>query len=125
MICGLSMVLTVEVCKINCAEDFGSSTAWHDKQEQISLSFALLYTLTSMKRGHEEISAETSGPNGEQWTRVEKKKKKKKILKAENTHPRFMYSNVEIVKRHHAIAIDVSFFGKVLLVRNADVLVRT
>ena len=27
----------------------------------------------------------------------------------QNSHPRFMYSNIEIVKRHHAIAIDVSF----------------
>ena len=123
-----------------------------------------------MKRGLEEMSAEMSGPkktktvgngegsaelHGEQWTKVEKKKKKK-IRKVEskmdvcnhflgctlftiitnespscflsmtpyysfhlqNTHPRFMYSNVEIVKRHHAIAIDVSFFY-VLFVRTA------
>lgn len=84
---------------------------------------------------------------GEQWTKVEKKKKKK-INKAEskadvcihflscifgytssflfrtsvfllmttyylfnpqNAHPRFMYSNTEIIKRHHAITIDVSW----------------
>ena len=74
-----------------------------------------------MKRGHEETSvAETSGPkktktvSNEEWTKVEKKKQKK-IRKAEakmdvNTHPRFMYSNTEIVKRHHPITIDVSFF---------------
>ena len=129
-----------------------------------------------MKRGLEEVSAQTLSPKkakttsngegsvelqrpadeGEQWTKVEKKKKKK-ISKVEskmdvctsflmmkpdivlrfmlahlfrytssflfrtiflmttyyffnpqNAYPRFMYSNTEIVKRHHAIAIDVS-----------------
>ena len=110
-----------------------------------------------MKRGLEEMSGEISSSkktktvsNGElhneQWTKVEKKRKKK-MSKAEskmdvcivflgelvlimhkflpvsnyllmrpyfrsnpqNAHPRFMYSNIEIVKRHHAITIDVSF----------------
>ena len=68
----------------------------------IGSALAFCFSYPKMKRGFEEIKVE--------------KKKKKKLSKAEskmnpqNAHPRFMYSNVEIVKRHHAIAIDVSFF---------------
>lgn len=98
-----------------------------------------------MKRELEEMSAEMSGSkktkmvisgkgsaelHDEQWTKVEKKKKKTRkaaeskldvcssflsasnyllMFYLQNSHPRFMYSNSEIVKRHHAITIDVSF----------------
>ncbi|KAH9484836.1 putative exonuclease [Psilocybe cubensis] len=48
--------------------------------------------------------------NGEEWTKVEKRKKKKASKNEgkveQTTQPRFMYSNHEIVKRSHAINID-------------------
>ena len=50
-----------------------------------------------MKRGLEEASTGKSSL-----------KKAKNNSKGENAQPRFMYSNVEIVKRHQAITIDVS-----------------
>ncbi|KAF9483129.1 hypothetical protein BDN70DRAFT_929460 [Pholiota conissans] len=53
-------------------------------------------------------STDPDGSTGE-WTKVEKRKKKKAgrvEAKVQTTHPRFMYSNTEIVKRSNAIAID-------------------
>ncbi|KAF8644810.1 hypothetical protein AX16_008267 [Volvariella volvacea WC 439] len=46
---------------------------------------------------------------GEGWTKVEKrkqKKAKKAEVKLDAAQPRFMYSNGEITKRHHAIGIE-------------------
>ena len=73
-----------------------------------------------MKRGLEEMSAEASGPkktktvsngegsaelhsvNGEQWTRVEKKKKKKLRNKAESNADVCIYlSNHFLLFTHH------------------------
>ena len=89
---------------------FGQPACRVDKQEQVLTSLAsskiifpkpfLSYLLVTMKRGLEEMSAETPSlkkikttsdgegsaeldNKGEQWTKVEKKKKKKKISKAE------------------------------------------
>jgi hypothetical protein len=67
---------------------------WEKSDKSLSsFSFCYIDTQAGMKRGLEEMSAETSGPkktktvnngdvHGEQWTRVEKKKKK--IRKAES-----------------------------------------
>ncbi|KAF8196589.1 ribonuclease H [Pholiota molesta] len=51
---------------------------------------------------------DTDTSTGE-WTKVEKRKKKKAgrvEARVQTSHPRFMYSNTEIVKRSNAIAID-------------------
>ena len=87
--------ITNDLDCVGIGKDFGSCAAWVAKQEQvssISLPFILLSedTQAGMKRGLEEMSAEMSGPKktktvsngeaelpGEQWTKVEKKKKKK------------------------------------------------
>ncbi|KAL0067560.1 hypothetical protein AAF712_005275 [Marasmius tenuissimus] len=61
--------------------------------------------------------AKLSGPleegglaeNDGEWTKVEKrkqKKAKKAEVKLDTTQPRFMYSNSEITRRHHAVGIE-------------------
>ncbi|KAJ3502908.1 hypothetical protein NLJ89_g8673 [Agrocybe chaxingu] len=56
----------------------------------------------------EDEPSEVNGAQNE-WIKVEKRKKKKANrveAKVDTAHPRFMYSNHEIVKRNHAITID-------------------
>ncbi|KDR67520.1 hypothetical protein GALMADRAFT_258141 [Galerina marginata CBS 339.88] len=66
----------------------------------------------TMKRAKTENGEQSAGGHQEEegnWTKVEKRKKKKTAKqesKVETTHPRFMYSNHEIVKRNYAITID-------------------
>ncbi|THU83469.1 ribonuclease H [Dendrothele bispora CBS 962.96] len=64
--------------------------------------------IEAVSESFQEITVGKTTPADGEWTKVEKKKKKEKKtkLKMETTQPRFMYSNSDIARRHHAIGIE-------------------